>query len=103
MEHIWTIYDLERVTSDGMVTKVTWACESYLEEKFVRYVGDTTLTTGSASDSDFVNWNDLTKDTVLSWVTGSINQSTIETNNSSSIATQIINDASITKKNGIPW
>ena len=33
MEHIWTIYDLERVTSDGMVTKVTWACESYLEEK----------------------------------------------------------------------
>ena len=28
MNHVWKIYDLKRKIADGMVTEVTWACES---------------------------------------------------------------------------
>ena len=28
MNHVWKIYDLKRVIADGIVTKVTYACES---------------------------------------------------------------------------
>ena len=28
MTHTWKIYDLKRTIADGVVTEVTWACES---------------------------------------------------------------------------
>ena len=103
MDHIWKIYDLESVIADGMVTNVTYACESNLDGIGTREIGEISLTTGSASDSDFIAYNDLTEATVLGWVTGSIDTSAIETANSASIAASITAVATRTKAEGTPW
>ena len=103
MDHIWKIYDLESVIADGMVTNVTYACESNLDGIGTREIGEISLTTGSASDSDFIAYADLTEATVLGWVTGSIDTSAIETANSASIAASITAVATRTKAEGTPW
>tara|TARA_Y100000385_G_scaffold222056_1_gene231877 strand:+ start:205 stop:516 length:312 start_codon:yes stop_codon:yes gene_type:complete len=103
MDHVWKIYDLKRVISNGMVTQATYACESQEDNSTTRYVGDIELTTGSISDPGFVTYNDLTQDNVLGWVTGSIDTVSIETENSASIARNIVQRSKITKRNGTPW
>ena len=103
MEHNWKIYDLKRVISDGMVIQATYACESNKDNSSTRYIGDIDLTTGSISDPDFVAYNDLTRDNVLGWITGSIDITAIETENSASIARNILQRSKITKRTGTPW
>ena len=103
MEHNWKIYDLKRVIADGMVVQATYACESKENNASTRYIGDIELTTGSISDPDFVTYNDLTQDNVLGWVTGSIDTASIETENSASIARQMVQRSKITKREGTPW
>ena len=103
MTHTWKVYNLERVISDGMVTAVTWACESEIEGASERHIGYSALSKGSISDENFIDYNNLKENIVLGWITGSIDQATIQTTNSSSIATSIINQAAITKSEGIPW
>lgn len=102
MQHTWKIYDLKRVIADGVVTDITYACESELSGSSTRKIGNLTVT-GSADDVDFVAYEDLTQDIVLGWVTGSIDTASIETSNSASIASTIVTRAAITESNGTPW
>lgn len=102
MTHSWKIYNLKRVIADGVVTDVTYACESQLSNSSTRKIGNLALV-GSAEDTDFVAYEDLTQDIVLGWVTSSIDTSLIETENSASIAQQIVVRAAITESNGTPW
>lgn len=102
MNHTWKIYDLKRTTADGVVTEITYACESEYSGSGTRKIGDLTVA-GSASDPDFIPYADLTEATVLGWVTGSIDTSSFETQNSSSIAANIVARAAITESNGTPW
>ena len=102
MNHVWKIYDLKRVIADDIVTKVTYACESNKDKSSTRKIGDTELT-GSVDDADFIAFEDLTEEIVLGWITSSIDTSIFETENSSSIAQQVIQRAAITTKSGTPW
>jgi len=102
MNHIWKIYDLKRVIADGIVTKVTYACESSEDNNSTRKIGDIELT-GSVDDDGFIAFEDLTEEIVLGWATSSIDTSIFETDNSASIAQQVIQKAAITTKNGTPW
>ncbi len=45
MNHVWKIYDLERIIADGMVTAVTYACESEIEDASTRTIGHLSRTT----------------------------------------------------------
>ena len=103
MHHVWKIYDLKRIIADGMVIQATYACESKENNASTRYIGDTQLTTGSISDPGFITYDSLTEDNVLGWVTGSIDTTLIETENSASIARIITQKSKITKRNGTPW
>lgn len=103
MKHRWKIYNLERIKSDGMVTEVTYACESELNQAGTREIKKIALTTGSASDSGFISYNNLSENNVLGWITGSIDTSSIESANSASIAIQINNLAAETTEEGTPW
>ena len=103
MNHIWKIYDLNRTLSDGMVSKAIYACESDESGYSSRKIGEVAFTTGSSSDSEFVAYEDLTEGIVLGWVTGSIDTTAIEVENSSSIASSITAEANRTKENGTPW
>jgi len=102
MEHIWKIYDLKRTISSGVVTEVTYACESELSGSGTRKIGDLTLT-GSTEDANFIAYEDLTQADVLGWVDSNVDKTVFETENSSSIASSIVARAAITESNGTPW
>ena len=103
MNHVWKIYDLKRKIADGMVTEVTYTCESEHSGSGTRSIGDITLITGSSSDSSFIEFNDLTESTVLGWVYSEITESDIENSNSASIATMIERRKAVEDANGVPW
>ena len=102
MIHTWKIYDLKRTTSDGLVTNVTYACESSYDNSSTRSIGEITLS-GSPSEAGFIPYEDLTETEVLGWVNANIDEAAVQTANSASIATQIIRRAAITSSNGTPW
>ena len=103
MDHVWKIYDLKRIIADGMVIEATYACESSFDNSSTRNIGEISFTTGSVSDADFIAYKDLTEEKVLGWVTGSIDTASIESENSASIAHQIVQRSLITKRRGTPW
>ena len=103
MEYNWVIHDLESIISDGMVTRVVYGCEANYSGSSDSFIGSINITTGSSSDSSFINYENLTQDIVLGWVTGSIDQSTIQSNLSASIADYIVELAAVTSSIGKPW
>lgn len=71
------------------------------------YYGQVTLTTGSVSDPSFITYENLTENIVLGWITGSIDVTDIQTQNSASIAQRIQTflelEAEKTQSEGLPW
>jgi hypothetical protein len=102
MTHNWKIYDLKRTISEDVVTEVTYALQTEFSGSNARSIS-TTPVTGSIDDPDFIPFNDLTEEVVLSWVTGSIDVQSLETANSASIAKRIARKAARTTTNGTPW
>ena len=113
MIHTWYIKNLERNTSDGMATKAYYECKTLYDLEGQRYpvgenyYGQVTLTTGSVSDPDFIAYENLTENVVLGWITGSIDTTTIETQNSASISQRVQAflelEAEKTQSEGLPW
>lgn len=102
MNHTWKIYDLKRTIADGVVTEVTYACESNYSGSGTRKIGELTVT-GSTDDPDFIPYEDLTQTDVLGWVDTNIDKTIFETENSASIAQQVEARAAITEVRGTPW
>ena len=102
MEHIWKIYNLERITTTGFVIDVTYACESSYNGTFTRSIGDLLLS-GSDSEPGFIPYEDLTESEVLGWVNAGVDEAATETSNSASIAAMIVAEAAVTSSDGIPW
>jgi len=102
MNHNWKIYDLKRTTADGVVNTITYGCESEDSGYGTRKIGEL-IVTGSASDPGFIAYDNLTEANVLAWVTSSVDTTSIESENSASVASIIVAQAAITESNGIPW
>lgn len=102
MDHNWKIYDLKRVIDNGVVTEITYACESQLSGSGTRKIGNLTVV-GSSDDDGFISYDNLTQTDVLGWVYDSVDKTIFETENSSSIAQQITRRAAITTITGTPW
>ena len=103
MQHILKIYGLQRAEPNGVVDSIMYGLESNHNNHTERYIS-TLAITGSSTDEGFISYENLTENTVLGWVTSSIDISAIEVQNSASIA-QIEFSASnqIIKKIGTPW
>jgi len=102
MTHTWKIYDLKRTIADGVVTTITYGCESELGNASSRKIGDLRIT-GSVEEENFIPYEKLTPEIVLGWVTSTVDTASIETLNSASIAQHIEAQAAITEVNGTPW
>ena len=102
MQHTWRILELKRTISDGVVNTVNYGCFSEHEEERTRTINQIEIS-GSADDSGFIAYDDLTENTVLGWVYSNVSQSEIESSNSASIADRVIAKAAVTEANGIPW
>ena len=103
MTHSWKIRNLKYTISDKMVIRVIYECESSHDSISDRKIGRLQLITGSISDPGFINYESLTEETVLGWVSSSVDMSSIETLNSSSIASKGTIIAAITTQEGLPW
>lgn len=102
MTHNWKIYDLKRTIADGVVTEVTYACESQLSGSSTRKIGNITVV-GSVDDPGFIAYDSLTKADVLGWIDSNVDKASIETENSASIAQRIEARAARTTAQGTPW
>ncbi len=103
MQHTWSITNLERNLNTGLITTASYSCNTTCSGSMQRNVGEYSLPYKSPSNPDFVAYEDLTEEMVLTWVTGSIDYSAIETSNSASVAEQINYEQSKTTDDGVPW
>ena len=80
---IWNIQDLTRETSTGVVKEVEWSLD-FIHERVLNRKKGVEYLTGSSSDPNFIEFDNLTEDIVLSWITGSLDQTSLKTEISSS-------------------
>ncbi len=89
MEHKWSINNLNRRISDGVVTDIDFMLESKLSNEQVEFhkrkVGAISVT-GSSSEENFIPFEDLKESDVLAWVNADINHGEWEAELSASLA-----------------
>ena len=91
----WTINNLERQTSDGLVTVVHWGATAVDGDFSASIVNTQALERGDS----FVNYDTLTQETVLGWLWGNVDKATVE----AALEAQIEAQKAPVTSNGLPW
>ncbi len=91
----WKINNLERQTSDGLVTVVHWGASAVDGENSASIVNTQALERGES----FVNYDTLTEETVLGWLWGKIEKAAVE----AALTAQIEAQKAPVTANGLPW
>ncbi len=94
----WRVANMERNTADDGVVVVHWRCEGVDGDHTASSYG-TTSHTPDPSAAGFVAYADLTEETVLGWVHGSVDKDATE----AAIAAKIDAMANPTTASGTPW
>jgi len=94
----WQVANMERNTADDGVVVVHWRCEGVDGDHTASSYG-TTSHTPDPSAAGFVAYADLTEETVLGWVHGSVDKDATE----AAIAARIDAIANPTTASGTPW
>ena len=94
----WQVANMERNTADDGVVVVHWRCEGVDGDHTASSYG-TTSHTPDPSAAGFVAYADLTEETVLGWVHGSVEKDATE----AAIAAKIDAIANPTTASGTPW
>jgi len=92
----WKINNLERQTSDGLVTVVHWGASAVDGDFSASIVNTQALERG---DDSFVSYDTLTEETVLGWLWEKVDKAAVEDALEAHIAAQ---KAPVTA-NGLPW
>ena len=97
----WVIHDLERQTSDGLVTVVHWgASASEASNDPEKPYGASIVNTQALERGDsFVNYDTLTEETVLGWVWSKVDKEVVE----AALTAQINAQKAPMFANGLPW
>lgn len=80
---VWEVNKLTREAATGIVREVEWSLSKLNTRKLMYKTGVVNLT-GSSSDPNFIPFENLTQETVLGWITGSLNPKALYTELSSS-------------------
>ena len=91
----WKINNLERQTSDGLVTVVHWGASATDGDFGASIVNTQALERGDS----FVNYDTLTEQTVLGWLWNKIDKDAVE----SALEAQIEAQKAPVISNGLPW
>ena len=91
----WTIHDMERQTSDGLVTVVHWGASASEGDYSASIVNTQALERGDS----FVNYDTLTQETVLGWVWSKVDKEAVE----AALTAQINAQKAPVVANGLPW
>jgi hypothetical protein len=95
MEITWTISQLERQTSDGLVTTAHWRCTAVDGDVSVSNNG----TVGFERGDTFIAYDSLTETQVMDWVKDKLEVESIEAGLQSHINAQ----KNPTTATGVPW
>lgn len=97
----WTINNLERQTSDGLVTVVHWgASASEASNDPENLYGASVYNTQALERGDsFVNYDTLTQETVLGWLWQKVDKEAVE----AALTAQIEAQKEPVMANGLPW
>ena len=95
MNITWTINNLERQTSDGLVTVVHWGASAVDGDYSAGIVNTQALERGES----FVSYDTLTEQTVLGWLWEKVDKDAVEV----ALAAQIEAQKAPVKANGLPW
>jgi hypothetical protein len=95
MNITWTIAQLDRQTSDGLVTTAHWRVDAVDGE----YSAGSYGTVGFERGDTFISYENLTQEEVIGWVKDKLNASEIET----SLQSQIDGLKNPVIKTGLPW
>jgi hypothetical protein len=91
----WTITQLDRQTSDGLVTTAHWRVDAVDGEHSAGSYG----TVGFERGESFIAYESLTEAQVIAWVKDKLDVEAIET----SLASQIALQKSPVTATGVPW
>ena len=95
MEITWTITQLERQTSDGLVTTAHWRCTATDGDLSASNYG----TVGFERGDTFIAYDSLTEAQVIAWVKDKLDVEAIEV----SLASQIESQKNPVTATGVPW
>lgn len=101
MSITWTINNLERQTSDGLVTVVHWgATASEASNDPEKPYGASIVNTQALERGDsFVNYDTLTQETVLGWLWQKVDKEAVE----AALTAQINAQKAPVSASGLPW
>jgi L-aminopeptidase/D-esterase-like protein len=91
----WKINNLERQTSDGLVTVVHFGATAVDGDYSASIVNTQALERGDS----FVNYDTLTEETVLGWLWTKVDKETVE----AALEAQIEAQKAPVTANGLPW
>ena len=91
----WQVNNLERQTSDGLVTVVHWGASAVEGDYSAGIVNTQALERGDS----FVNYDTLTEETVLGWVWSKVDKESVE----ATLTAQINAQKAPVVANGLPW
>ena len=108
----WSISDMQRTDSDGVVFLVYWSmvAQSDGTPSYSATEGGKLRCEGNPSDPGFIPYADLTEDDVLGWVYNSLSEgdetadqakARVEANRTEKVQGQI--DRAATQSDGLPW
>jgi hypothetical protein len=92
---IWTINQLERQTSDGLVTTIHWTASAVDGD----YSASINNTQQLERGDSFVDYASLTEETVLGWLWTKVDKEVVE----AALAAQIEAQKNPVKASGLPW
>jgi hypothetical protein len=95
MNITWTINNLERQTSDGLVTVVHWGATASDGDYSASIVNTQALERGDS----FVSYDTLTEETVLGWLWEKVDKEAVE----AALEAQIEAQKAPVSANGLPW
>jgi len=91
----WTINQLDRNTSDGLVTTIHWTASAVDGD----YSASINNTQQLERGDSFVDYASLTKETVLGWLWTKVDKEVVE----AALAAQIDAKKNPVKASGLPW
>jgi hypothetical protein len=91
----WTIAQLDRQTSDGLVTTAHWRVDAVDGD----YSAGSYGTVGFERGETFIPYDNLTQEEVIGWVKDKLDASEIE----ASLTAQIAAKKTPTTETGVPW
>ena len=105
MTHTWNIDEIKRINPNDVVTEILYNCSSEHGGIEHSYHGELQLTSSvDVSSSSFINFENLTKETVLNWVFAHSDKDSVENYISSSIAIDITTlEEQSQVLIGLPW